>query len=564
MANLPQRIRIATRESRLALAQTGMVAAALRARYPQLAVELVPMTTKGDRVLDRPLAQVGGKGLFVKELESALDEDRADIAVHSMKDVPMVLPPQFAVATFGAREVPQDAFVSNRFETLAALPRGARVGTSSLRRECQLRRARPDLELVALRGNVNTRLAKLDAGDYDAIVLAAAGLRRLGLEARIRSILEGSIPAIAQGILAIEFHRARADLAAALAPFEHADTACAARAERALGLVVEGSCEVPLGALAAVEGGTIRLEAFLGLPDGTRFVHERIEGEAARAEALGTELGSRILRAGGREILDLLAPATQRLDGMGVVITRPREPAEALARALARAGARPIVFPALAIEELAPTPALEASLALLPRAALAIFVSAHAVECGLAAARARGPWPEGLAVAAVGEATAQALRNSGFARVISPPERHDSDALLALPQLQSVSGADIVIFRGEGGRERLKEGLEARGARVTYAECYRRVRPASDPAALLAAWDRGEVHAVSALSGETLENFVAMLGEGAGERLGTVALVVPHEAVAAHREARRFARVLVAPLGTEGLASTLARIRTTQ
>jgi uroporphyrinogen-III synthase len=253
--------------------------------------------------------------------------------------------------------------------------------------------------------------------------------------------------------------------------------------------------------------------------------------------------------------------SARRLEGLGVVITRPREPAEVLAAALAREGARPFVFPALAIEDLPPSAALEAALALLPRARLAIFVSAHAVGRGLAAVRSRTSWPASVPVAAVGEATAEALRNSGFTQVISPQERHDSDALLQLAQLQAVRGADIVIFRGEGGRERLKEGLEARGARVHYAECYRRVRPASDPAPLLAAWDRGEVQAVSALSGETLENFVQMLGEAGSRRLAGAALVVPHEAVAAHRDARRFGRVLVAPHGTEGLTETLTQLR---
>jgi len=305
----PTLIRIATRESRLALAQTAMVEAALRARHPGLRVEQVPMTTKGDRVLDRPLAQVGGKGLFVKELEVALDDGRADLAVHSMKDVPMVLPPQFTLTTFGPREVPLDAFVSNRYATLAELPKGARVGTSSLRRECQLRRAHPHLELLPLRGNVNTRLAKLDAGEYDAIILAAAGLRRLGLEARIRGTIADSIPAIGQGILALEFARGRADLAAMLQAFEHRETAIAARAERAVGLVVEGSCDIPLGAFARVDGERITLEAFVGLPDATRFARERREGPAGAPEKLGEEVARRLLDAGGREIL---AQITQR------------------------------------------------------------------------------------------------------------------------------------------------------------------------------------------------------------------------------------------------------------
>jgi hydroxymethylbilane synthase len=307
-------LRIATRESQLALTQTRLVAARLGEAHPGLAVELVPMTTKGDRVLDRPLAQVGGKGLFVKELEVALDEGRADIAVHSLKDVPMVIPPQFALATFGPREVPLDAFVSTRHESLAAMPAGARVGTSSLRRECQLRRAYPHLRFLPLRGNVNTRLAKLDAGDYDAVILAAAGLRRLGLAERIRATLADAIPAIGQGILAVEFVRARDDVARAVAPFEDPDTAAAARAERALGLVVEGSCEVPVGGYAQVRDGVLALEGFVGLPDGSRLVRDRIEGAPASAEALGTTLGHKLLEAGGREILaEIATPARGRV-----------------------------------------------------------------------------------------------------------------------------------------------------------------------------------------------------------------------------------------------------------
>ena len=305
--DFPRRIRIATRESQLALAQTRMVAAALSGRHAGLEVELVGMTTKGDRVLDRPLSQVGGKGLFVKELEVALEEDRADIAVHSMKDVPMEIPAQFAMVTFGEREQPQDAFVSNRYDSMAALPRGSAVGTSSLRRECQLRALYPTLQFRPLRGNVNTRLAKLDAGHYDAIILAVAGLKRLGFGARIRATLAETIPAIAQGILAIEFRRERGDIARLLEPFVHAPTSCAARAERALGLVVEGSCEVPVGAIAQVSGESLQLEGFIGLPDGTRIVRERAAGSCRDAEAIGRSLGEKLLEAGGREILRQLA-----------------------------------------------------------------------------------------------------------------------------------------------------------------------------------------------------------------------------------------------------------------
>lgn len=250
-----------------------------------------------------------------------------------------------------------------------------------------------------------------------------------------------------------------------------------------------------------------------------------------------------------------------RLDGVGIVITRPRPAAQALAMALLREGARPFVFPALAIEDLPPSDELEAALARLPEAALAVFVSAHAVHKGLDAAGRHGPWPRAVRVAAIGEATAEALRGAGFTAVLAPRERHDSEALLALPELSGIAGRSVVIFRGEGGREHLREVLESRGARVAYAQCYRRVRPAADPAALLAAWGRGEIDAVSALSAETLENFVAMIGEEGARRLGSTTLVVPHEAIAAQPQARRFARVAVAGPGAEGIVVALSHSR---
>jgi uroporphyrinogen-III synthase len=255
--------------------------------------------------------------------------------------------------------------------------------------------------------------------------------------------------------------------------------------------------------------------------------------------------------------------AARRLEGMGVVITRPRHAAEALAAPLAREGARTFTFPTLAIEALAPTRAVESLLADLARFDMAVFVSANAVENGLACARRHGPWPEKLRVAAIGEATAEALRNSGVQRVISPPERHDSEGLLGLAELQVVKGQNIIVFRGEGGREHLKEALESRGARVEYAECYRRVRPRTDPRPVAEAIARGEVHAVSALSAETLENFVDMIGAEAAAGLAAAALVVPHVAIASSPAARRFGRVLVAGHGAEALIETLTQIRVT-
>jgi uroporphyrinogen-III synthase len=251
----------------------------------------------------------------------------------------------------------------------------------------------------------------------------------------------------------------------------------------------------------------------------------------------------------------------RRLEGFGIVVTRPEAAAEALAAPLAAEGAKVWLLPALEIEDVAPTPALDSLLADLARFDMAIFVSANAVEKGVAAARRHGAWPRGLQVAAIGEATAQALRNSGMERVISPVERHDSEALLGLAQLQAVKGQNIVVFRGKGGREHLKEALEARGARVAYAECYARVRPHSDASAVVAALARGEVHAVSALSAETLENFMAMIGPEGARHLDSVTLVVPHIAVGTHDVSRRFARVAIASHGAEGLIGALTALR---
>ena len=252
-----------------------------------------------------------------------------------------------------------------------------------------------------------------------------------------------------------------------------------------------------------------------------------------------------------------------RLAGLGVVVTRPASAAEPLAAALEREGARVWRFPALAIEAIEPSTELAARLARLAQFDLAVFVSANAVERGLATAGRFSPWPAKLETAAVGEATAQALRAAGIGNVISPSDRHDSEALLELRRLQAVQGQNIIVFRGEGGREQIRETLQARGANVEYAECYRRVRPQADAAPLAAALARGEIHAVSVLSGETLEGFVAMIGREAAASLATVTLLVPHPAVGAHREAKRFARVVLAPHGAAGLAEALVQLRVT-
>ncbi|MDK9726066.1 MAG: hydroxymethylbilane synthase [Sterolibacteriaceae bacterium MAG5] len=301
----PERIVIATRESRLALWQAEHVRSLLQKLYPACSVELMGMTTRGDQILDRPLAKVGGKGLFVKELETALLDLSADIAVHSMKDVPMVMEPEFALVAIGPREVPQDAFVSNKYATLEDLPPGAVVGTSSLRREAQLHANYPYLAVSSLRGNLDTRLRKLDEGQYDAIILAAAGLTRLGLKERIRSVLPtaASLPAAGQGALGIEALSSRPEVAAWVAPLNDPATAACVRAERAVSRALAGSCEVPLGAYAEMRAGRIWLRGFVARPDGTRMARAEHEGSPADPEALGLALAADLRAQGADEIL---------------------------------------------------------------------------------------------------------------------------------------------------------------------------------------------------------------------------------------------------------------------
>ena len=280
----------------------------LRGLYPGCRVELLALSTRGDEILDTSLAKIGGKGLFVKELELALAEGRADLAVHSAKDVPMELPAGFALGAVMEREDPRDAFVSNKFAALDGLPAGAVVGTSSLRREAQLRSRYPQLLVTSLRGNLDTRLAKLDRGEHDAIILAAAGLKRLGLGARIRSELtvEQSLPAAGQGALAIEYRAERGDIAACLAPLNHRDTELAVRAERAVSRALGGSCQLPLAAYARVSGASLQLRGLVANPDGKSIVRAELAGPCAAPEELGARLAGELRAQGAERILAAL------------------------------------------------------------------------------------------------------------------------------------------------------------------------------------------------------------------------------------------------------------------
>jgi len=302
-------IRIATRKSALALWQAEYVKRQLECHHPDLAVTLVTMTSQGDRILDAPLAKIGGKGLFVKELEQALLEDRADIAVHSMKDVPMHFPAGLGLGAICPREDPRDAFVANRYGTLDELPAGAVVGTSSLRRQCQILAARPDLSIRFLRGNVNTRLAKLDDGQYDAIILAAAGLLRLGLATRIGSHLDTGLclPAVGQGAIGIELRLDDPQTRHLVLPLHHEPTAIRVGAERAMNRHLNGGCQVPIGGFAELEGEQLTLRGLVGSPDGKIIYRSAVTCAANDYEAAGVQVAQSLLAQGADAILASLS-----------------------------------------------------------------------------------------------------------------------------------------------------------------------------------------------------------------------------------------------------------------
>ncbi|WP_107971463.1 hydroxymethylbilane synthase [Neisseria elongata] len=303
--NTPKKLVIASRESMLAMWQAEHIKGRLKALYPDCEVEILGMTTRGDQILDRTLSKIGGKGLFIKELEQALQDGRADLAVHSIKDVPMELPEGFALAAIGERASPFDAFVSNQYARLEEMPEGAIVGTSSLRREAQLRAKFPHLTIQPLRGNVQTRLSKLDNGDYDAVILAAAGLQRLGLEGRIREILSpaDSLPAAGQGALGIEIAARRTDLTDILRPLNHEETAACVTAERALARALGGSCQVPLAAYCVMEDGLLTLNGLVGHPDGSVIIEASAQAPAAYADALGRAVAKRLADDGAEELI---------------------------------------------------------------------------------------------------------------------------------------------------------------------------------------------------------------------------------------------------------------------
>ncbi len=476
----------------------------------------------------------------------------------------MVLPPAFALAAITEREDPRDAFVSNRHRALAELPPGAVVGTSSLRRESQLRARFPQLAVEPLRGNVQTRLRKLDEGQYAAIILAAAGLKRLGLADRIASLLapEESLPAVGQGALGIECLAARTDLPALLAPLDDAATSDCVRAERAMSRALGGSCQVPLGGYAERaerRAAVARLRRAARRSRARRRRGER-SGRAmrgarhgARREAQGTRRRAHPRRA--QPACAMTAP----LAGRGILVTRPAEQARGLAGLIRAAGGEPIVFPAIEIADMLDLQPLFAVIDRLDEFDIAVFISPSAVNKALNLIRARREWPARLAAAAVGRGSAKELARCGIGRVIAPERKFDSEALLALPGMSDVAGKRVVIFRGDGGRELLGDTLAARGASVEYAECYRRVKPGADAAALLRAWGRNEVAAVTVTSSEGLRNLYEVIGKLGQAWLKKTPVFVTHPRIADTARELGVAAVIVTEQGDEGIVAGLTR-----
>jgi hydroxymethylbilane synthase len=306
----PTKVVIATRESALALWQANFICDRLSKLYPQTEFSIFGMTTRGDQILDVSLSKIGGKGLFIKELEQALEDGRADIAVHSMKDVPMDMPEGFSLAAIAEREDPRDALVSNQYASLDELPPDSVVGTSSLRRESQLRARFPHLQVRPLRGNVQTRLRKLDEGQFSAIILAAAGLKRLGLGDRIAALLstELSLPAVGQGALGIECRSDRTDLLKLMEPLHHAQTAQCVEAERAMSRALGGSCQVPLGGFAEIKAGVLRLRGFVASQDGMRIISDELSGDPQAGATMGARLAQNLKLQGADQILAALGP----------------------------------------------------------------------------------------------------------------------------------------------------------------------------------------------------------------------------------------------------------------
>lgn len=478
-------IRIATRNSPLALWQANYVKDLLNLAHPELEVVIVGMTTQGDQLLDRSLATAGGKGLFLKELEVSLLNDETDIAVHSMKDVPVILPKGLEISVVCERADPRDAFVSNDYQNLYALPAGSRVGTSSLRRVSQLKAAFPTLEFVELRGNVNTRLAKLDGGSYDAIILAAAGLIRLGFEDRIRQVIkpELCLPAVGQGVVGIECRSDDTEVQKLLEPLHSRESELCLAAERSMNAHLEGGCQVPVAGYAELSKGKIHLRGLVGKPDGSLILSADKRSEkisVQSAQKLGTDIAENLLAQGAKVILRSVYRELVQLPKVGksvVLLTRQKSYLGNAAKVLERLDYQPIHLPTIRVER---------HIDLENRAIFenltdytdVLFVSRNSVDVGMALINERGAFPDGVRALAVGSETARQLYQHGVDSMF-PEQGAGIKALLGVSQLADLTGRNILVVRGKIGLDWPSQTMRERGAKTKEVIVYDQVAPST-------------------------------------------------------------------------------------
>lgn len=530
-------IRIATRNSPLAMWQANYVKQRLEQEHTDLDVEIVGMTTKGDQLLDRSLVAAGGKGLFLKELEASLLRNDTDIAVHSMKDVPVDLPQGLEIAVVCEREDPRDAFVSNTYQNLYALPKGARVGTSSLRRIAQLKNAFPTLDFLELRGNVNTRLRKLDTGDYDAIILATAGLKRLGLEDRIKQYITPDLcmPAVGQGIIGIECRSDDMDAKTLLAPLHSAESEVVLAAERSMNAALEGGCQVPIGGYAELSGSKLQLRGMVGRVDGSQVLSAResiTKLTVAEARQLGQQLASTLLKKGAADILRAVyrePPVLKKVQKPVVILTRQNQFLGNTAAILQRLDFQPVHIPTIKIQPKVSANAM-APFANMETYTDAVFVSRNAVEVGMETINKHGGMPSTVRVMAVGAETAKQLYAFNI-DALFPEKGSGADALLQVGPMKDLNRRKILLVRGELGLDWPAEEMRARGAEVVEAKCYVQTTPSSCTARLKEVFEQNSrVEGLFIHSAQSLRNLILAAGDYADE-LKQVKLVVGSDSI---------------------------------